>query len=134
MASSFFDGFFESQKMSARPRISGAVLLIETSESLGPGSDSTVTPGFRTADFATCITFQLYLRTRHTIRPHEEALRPYVRGSRPARLGAERAGKDRQGHSVEDPPRSDGEVSDHAHHALPHRCVWAAPDRLTELE
>src|SRR4026207_218063 len=56
--------------MKAFPRPHCSAPLIGTSESRGPGSDSTVTPGFRTAGFATCITFNCTRYNMHPMKKH----------------------------------------------------------------
>src|SRR6266850_4253799 len=59
MASSFLPGAFGSQKISARPRIERALDATgageAASEERGPGTESSVTPGFRRAGWMVCI-------------------------------------------------------------------------------
>src|SRR4029453_12233460 len=54
MASRFFPGCFGSQKIRASPLMIRCVAGPTTSDGRGPGSESRVTPGFKTASLAIC--------------------------------------------------------------------------------
>ena len=154
MASSFLPGFFGSQMISALPRITRLASPPAISDGRGAGRVSSVTPGFRTAGFAICITSSIvagcasatgmdvsYRRSgwvtaiamramRYTaLVPSTLALAGPV-----ARLRAARAGEDRSRHQLEDPPRGDGQLADSAHPALPDRRLRPAADRVAQPE
>src|SRR5688572_5488839 len=69
MASSFFEGFFGSQKISALPRISSVFSEPVRSEGRGSGRVSMVMPGFKTAGLATCILTSFHAYPDVAIRP-----------------------------------------------------------------